>query len=474
MDTWTLDATALAAAYRGGETTPVEAVDECLARIERINPAINAFVAISPDCRAEAEDSAQRLKEGSPRGPLEGIPIAVKDSLCVAGMEATWGSRVFAGKVCEADELPVKRLREAGAIVIGKTNTPEFALEGYTANALFGVTGNPWNPELTPGGSSGGSVAAVAAGLVPVAIGTDGGGSIRRPSAYTGLFGIKPTIGRVPRAGGLPQLLLDFEVAGPFARSVRDCTLVYSLLAGEDRLDPRSRSFAVDRSGEEPDGDGSRPLRILYAERIGGAPCDPDISASCGRAADNLRALGHEVMDGDIPFDLAEFNRFWTNIGQVGLARLVHQFPSMMEKASARYLEMAASGAAVPAAEFAAGLEIVDQLRRDVSHAFADIDLIMTPACAAMPWPAGEAWPDRIDGEPVGPRGHAVYTGWVNGSGHPAVAIPAERSPDGLPIGFQLVGDLARERRLLAIAADYESRFGGWTAWPEIAGSPNG
>jgi aspartyl-tRNA(Asn)/glutamyl-tRNA(Gln) amidotransferase subunit A len=470
MDTWTLDATALAEAYRNGGTTPVEAVDECLARVERINPRINAFVAISTACRQEAEDSARRLADGTARGPLEGIPIAVKDSLCVAGMEATWGSRVFAGKACEADELPVRRLRDAGAIVIGKTNTPEFALEGYTANALFGVTGNPWNPKVTPGGSSGGSVAAVAAGLVPVAIGTDGGGSIRRPSAYTGLFGIKPTIGRVPRSGGLPQLLLDFEVAGPFARTVRDCELVYSALAGEDRLDPRSRCFGKN----DPDGGKTDPLRILYAKSIGGAPCDPAILASCGRAADNLEALGHRVTEGDLPFDLAEFNRFWTSIGQVGLARLVHTFPSKMEKAGAPYLEMAARGAAVSAAEFAAGLEIVDRLRRNVSRAFGDIDLIMTPACAAMPWPAGEAWPNTIAGEPVGPRGHAVYTGWVNGAGHPGVAIPAERSPDGMPIGFQLIGDLASERQLLAIAERYEARFGGWTAWPEIAGAPDG
>lgn len=470
MDIWTLDATGLAGAYRSGETTPVETVDECLARIERIDPQINAFVALSPTCRKEAEDSARRLKAGSPRGPLEGIPIAVKDSLCVAGLEATWGSSVFAGKVREIDELPVKRLRDAGAIIVGKTNTPEFALEGYTANALFGVTGNPWNPALTPGGSSGGSVAAVAAGLVPIAIGTDGGGSIRRPAAYTGLFGIKPTIGRVPRAGGLPQLLLDFEVAGPFARSVRDCALVYSVLAGEDRLDPRSRLFAENRPARNTSG----PLRILYAERVDDAPCDPAILASCRRAADNLRALGHVITVDDLPLDLTEFNRFWTSIGQVGLARLVHQIPSMMEKASTPYLEMAAKGAAVSAAEFAAGLEIVDRLRRDASRAFSDIDLIMTPACAAMPWPAGEAWPQTIDGKPVGPRGHAVYTGWVNGSGHPAIAIPADRSPEGMPIGFQLVGDLASEQMLLALAADYEARFGGWTAWPDVAGVADG
>jgi aspartyl-tRNA(Asn)/glutamyl-tRNA(Gln) amidotransferase subunit A len=466
MELWTLDATALAEAYDSGQTTPVDVVEALLVRIEQLNPLVNAFVALAPGCREHARESAERLKAGAPRGPLEGIPVAVKDSLCVAGMQASWGSPLFAGRIREGDELPIRRLRDAGAIFVGKTNTPEFALEGYTANDLYGVTGNPWNPDLTPGGSSGGSVAAVAAGFVPVAIGTDGGGSIRRPAAYNGLFGLKPTIGRVPRDGGLPQLLLDFEVVGPFARSVNDCRLIYSVLAGADRHDPRSRRFCDSETGADTEGD----LRVLYVERIGGAPCDPHILASCAEAAENVRALGHDVTAGDLPFDLSGFNRFWMNIAQVGLARLHRDMPEMDEKAGSAFMAMAARGAAVPAAEFAAGLETIDRLRGDVSRMFADYDLVMMPACAAMPWPADTAWPDRIDGEEVGPRGHAVYTGWVNGCGHPAVAIPAQPAPDGMPIGFQLIGDLGSEVQLLSVAADFEARIGGWKRWPDLDG----
>ncbi len=466
MEIWQYDAVSLAQAYREKRLTPVLVVDALLARIDRLDPLINAFVAIAPDCRTQAEESAKRIEAGSPRGPLEGIPVAVKDSLCVAGMTASWGTRVFADNVCDADELPIRRLRDAGAIMIGKTNTSEFAVEGYTANALFGVTGNPWNPDLTPGGSSGGPVAAVAAGFVPVAIGTDGGGSIRRPAAYTGLFGLKPTIGRVPRDGGLPQLLLDFEVAGPLARSLRDCRLFHSVLAGPDPADPRSRRFADENAGRDAKG-----LRILYVERFADAPCDPAILASCGRAAEHLAALGHNVTGGKLPFDLGAFSRFWSHIAPVGLARLVREIPAMT-KASETYLAMAEKGKAVAVAEFAAGLETVDRLRRDVSLAFQNVDLIMLPSCAAMPWPADQAWPETIDGQPVGPRGHAVYTGWVNGAGHPAVAIPAEPSDNGMPIGFQLVGDLGSESLLMDVAEAFEAHTGGWRRWPKLFSGP--
>ncbi len=465
---WTRDAVSLIDAYSSGLSDPAAVVGELLERIDNLNPQINAFVAIAPDCREQAAESAERLKSGSPRGPLEGVPIAVKDNLCVAGLPASWGSRAFAETECLHDELPIRRLREAGAILVGKTNTPEFAVEGYTANALFGVTRNPWDPELTPGGSSGGSVAAVAAGMVPVAIGTDGGGSIRRPAGYTGLCGLKPTIGRIARHGGLPQLLLDFEVVGPIARTARDCRLVYSVMAGADRLDPRSRNFADDPG---PASDG---LRILYAAQIGGAPCDPDIIASCRLAAEELTALGHTVAEGDLPFDLTDFNAFWASIAQVGLARLVREIPEMVERAAKPYLKMAESGATISAVEFSQGLETVARLRRDASQAFLDFDLIMMPACAAMPWPADQGWPQTIAGQPVGPRGHAVFTGWVNGAGHPAVAIPASPSPDGLPIGLQLIGDLGSESLLLSVAEAFDERTGGWRRWPAICAATQG
>ena len=445
-DAWRLDATGLIDAYRQG-LSPVGVVAECLSRIERLDPSVNAFVALAPDAAARAAESAARIKAGAAR-PLEGVPIAVKDNLAAAGMPAAWGSKVFAGTTIGEDELPVARLRAAGAIVIGKTNTPEFAVEGYTANDLFGATRNPWRPELTPGGSSGGSVAAVAAGMVPAALGTDGGGSIRRPAAYTGLVGLKPTIGRVARGGGLPQLLLDFEVVGPISRTVRDTRLLYRIMSGPERADPRSRAVAEAAPRQAP-------LRILHVARFGEAPCDPNICGSVAAAARIFAAMGHHVESAALPFDLDHLNAFWSQIAAVGLARLRRTEPGF-HLAGGKYKAMADAGDAVPAADFLAGLQAVEALRRDVSLAFENWDAFLIPACAAMPWRAEDAFPETINGHAVGPRGHAIYTGWVNAAGHPAIALPCDPSTDGMPIGLQLVGDLGAEELLLDLAESFE------------------
>ena len=459
---WRLDATGLGAAYRAGEADPVEAVREGRERIARLDPRLNCFVAMNQGAEEEAAASAERLREGRPRGPLDGVPLAIKDNLVAAGMPASWGSRLFAGVACEHDELPIARLREAGAIVLGKTNTPEFAVEGYTANALHGVTGNAWDPALTPGGSSGGSASAVAAGLAPAAMGTDGGGSIRRPAAYAGLYGLKPSIGRYPRAGGLPRLLLDFEVVGPLARSGRDLRLLHAVLAGADRADPRSRVVPMQDARAEG-------LRILYVERLGDAPLDPGIRASVGAAVERLAAMGHRVEAGTMPFDTAELDAGWPRIGQVGLAALRAAHPEMARLAQPRYLAMADAGCALAAPELWRLLEIVRRLRAEASLFFGEWDAIVTPSCAAQPWEADRTHPEAIDDRPVGPRGHAVYTGWVNACGHPALNMPAEPDANGMPVGFQVVADLGAEERLIALAEAWDAATGGWTAWPEIA-----
>ncbi len=438
----------LAEGFAAKSFTPVDALAACREEIGRKNKDLNAFVAFSDEATTEAEASARRYAGGHPLSSLDGVPVAVKDNLVVRGMPVTWGSPFYADNIPDVDELPVARLREAGMIIVGKTNVPEFTLEGYTGNPIYGVTGNPWNPDLTPGGSSGGSVAAVAAGMVPLAIGTDGGGSIRRPVAYTGLVGLKPSIGKVARGGGLPQILLDFEVAGPIARSTDDLSLLFGVLAGVDRRDHRSRRFGIDRTSE--------PKRILYVERFGDAPLDPEIAGIIAAAADTLSSLGFDVVRGELPFDLEQVNAFWQKVGKVGLARLAAANPDMRDKATAKFMAMAEEGAAVSGPEFLAGLATIDRLRDEAAKAFADIDLIMTPSCAAMPWPKAEAFPPVIDGMPVGSRGHAVYTGWVNASGHPAIGIPAGLSTTGLPTGFQLVGDMGTDAQLIEVARKFE------------------
>ncbi|WP_245943863.1 amidase [Acuticoccus kandeliae] len=460
---WELDASALLVAYAAGTLDPLRVFDMVLARIERIDPQLNAFVCLSPTARDEAAASAERWRQSMPVGPLDGVPIAVKDNIAVAGMPATFGSGLYERNVPTVDELPLKRLRDAGAVVVGKTNTPEFAVEGYTNNALFGVTRNPWNPELTPGGSSGGSVAAVAAGLVPVAIGTDGGGSTRRPAAYAGLVGMKPGNGHIARADGLPQILLDFEVIGTFARTVRDAVLLDRVLAGPDRADPTSRRI---KSGDDEIG----PLKILYVERLDGNACDASILSAVRKAADVFGRMGHTVMDGELPVNTKALADVWPMIADIGLSRVLATEPDMRALAAEKYVAMAERGASIPASDLLGILETVAKARREVSELFGSVDLVLMPSCAAMPWAADVPFPTEIDGVPVGPRGHAVYTGWVNAAGHPAIALPCEVGPGEMPIGYQLIGDLGSERLLLALAEAYEEAAPWADRWPRIAG----
>ena len=258
----------LAQGLRARRFTAADVVEACLERIARIDPALNSFVALDADgARMAARDSDARLAAGQPRSMLEGIPLSIKDNILVRGLPATWGSRAFADFVPEVDELPVARLRAAGSIILGKTNVPELTLEGYTNNDLFGVTRNPWNQALTPGGSSGGAAASVAAGLVPAAIGTDGGGSIRRPACHTGLVGFKPSTGRIARIDGFPAILTDFETIGTLTRSVADLLLL-DTLAGPDVRDRRSLYAPA------PPFEGPR-RRILYIPRVAACPVDP-------------------------------------------------------------------------------------------------------------------------------------------------------------------------------------------------------
>jgi Asp-tRNA(Asn)/Glu-tRNA(Gln) amidotransferase A subunit family amidase len=456
---WALSAVDLGAAYRRGEIDPVAVLHAIEERIGRLNPALNAIVTRDPGCGAAAHESSERLRKGAPRGPLEGVPFTVKDNILVAGLPCTWGSRLFEGFVPGEDELPVAKLRAAGAILIGKTNVPEFTLEGYTTNPLFGTTRNPWNLALTPGGSSGGVVAAVAAGFGPFGLGTDGGGSIRRPASHAGLVGLKPSIGRIARGPSLPQILLDFEVIGPVARSVADVEVVYRAIAGPDPCDRRSL-YAPDPRPSR------RPLELLYAPRIGDAPADPEIIVSADAAARALAASRVRVEQGALPFDVSAIAEFWPVLGQVGVATILARHPGKAHLVGERMRAMAEAGREVPATRYLEGLEEVDAFRRSVTQAFARFDLILTPSAAALPWPADEPYPSQIDGCEVGPRGHAVYTGWVNACGHPAINLPGVPSRSGLPIGFQLVGRFGADELLIDVARRYEMANPSRERWP--------
>jgi aspartyl-tRNA(Asn)/glutamyl-tRNA(Gln) amidotransferase subunit A len=450
----------MAAAFRAGTLSPAQALEACLARIAAQNPVLNAFVALRAEAaRADARASADRYAQGATLSPLDGVPVAVKDNLRTADLPTTWGSVAGRDHRPARDELAVARARAAGLVIVGKTNVPEFTLEGYTHNALFGTTRNPWNPALTPGGSSGGSVAAVAAGMVPLALGTDGGGSTRRPAGYTGLVGLKPSIGAIAREHALPPLLLDFEVVGPIARTLADVQALFGVLAGPHAADPSS--FATAGAARAlPDR-----LRVRYVPTLDDAPVDPGIAAACEAGAMRLQALGHTVTIGPLPLDLAALNAGWPRVGQIGLAWLFEHHPQWRHGAADKYVAMAAEGTAQPASALWQTLENAAQLRRDVTHLFEHVDLIAMPSSAAMPWPADQPFPAQIAGRPVGPRGHAVFTGWVNAAGLPALNLPVA-PVDGLPVGLQLIGPFGSDAALLALALGAAPLLGPAWRWP--------
>jgi aspartyl-tRNA(Asn)/glutamyl-tRNA(Gln) amidotransferase subunit A len=462
-DLWRLSAAELAAAYRRGDTDPLAVFDAVAARIDAVNPLLNTIIERNPGARDSATRSAQRFAQGAPLGPLDGVPVTIKDSILMAGLPCRWGSRRYADFVPSADELPVARLLAAGAVLLGKTNVPEFTLEGFTTNPLFGTTRNPWNPRLTPGGSSGGAVAAVASGCGPIALGTDGGGSIRRPAAHAGLVGMKPSIGRVARGPSLPATLLDMEVIGPMARTVEDIALAMAVIGRPDLADRRSLIGPDPRAAH-------RPLRLRYVRRFGDAPVDPAILASTDAAARALAALGVAVDEGPLPVDPAPIIEIWPTLGQAGAAYAASTRPGRDEDLGPTIRAMVEAGRAITATAYATAIERIEAFRRDMTRAFEHIDLVMTPSIAAQPWPADEPYPPMIDGQPVGPRGHAVFTAWVNACGQPALALPSAPAPDGLPIGFQLVGRFGADDLLLDLGRQYEAAQPWRHRWPALGG----
>ncbi len=463
---WSLSATRLGQAYRSRELSPVEVLEAVLARCEAVNPRLNAIVTLDAEgARHAARVSDARRRKGEALGPLDGVPFTVKDNIPVEGLRTTWGSRVLSEYVPAEDELPVARLRAQGAVILGKTNVPEFTLQGYTHNALFGTTGNPWNPRLTPGGSSGGAVAAVAAGLGPLAIGTDGGGSIRRPAGHAGLVGLKPSTGRVARVNGLPAILHDFEVIGPIARTTDDVALLFSAIAGPD---PRDRASVAFRGSADPIDFEPPQLKILHVPRFGGSPVDPEIASHVTEAARHLEGLGHRVEDGHAPFDLAALDRIWAVVGPSGLAWFLLDHPGWESTVQEDIRRIAEQGAAWQAADYVDALDEVTRLRAQLAGVFARWDVVLTPCFAALPWPADVTHPDTIDGEPVGPRGHAVFTAFANAGGLPAISLPCRPARSGLPIAMQLVGRFGADELLLSLAAQYESAHPWADRWPTI------
>jgi aspartyl-tRNA(Asn)/glutamyl-tRNA(Gln) amidotransferase subunit A len=462
---WRLPATELQRRYRDGSLTPLAVTQAVLARLDAVNPRLNAVVARRDEAvLAEAAAATTRFAQGAALSALDGIPFTLKDSLYSADLPTTCGTAALRDFRPGHDELAAARARAGGALLLGKTNVPEFANDGYTANPLFGATGNPWNPALTPGGSSGGAVAAVAAGIAPLAIAQDGGGSIRRPASHTGLVGLKPSLSAWPRQHALPGLLLDFDVIGPVARTVADARLLFDALRGPAAADRPSMAAAW--AANQPRRPG--PLRLLYVEHLHGNPLDRQIAARCRGAGPQLAGLGHHVEHGELPLDVGLLLEAWPQIGQVGLAAMFADHPEWEAQASPKYREAAELGRRVPGPRVWQIMDRVRRLRADSALLFEQFDAVVMPAAAALPWPKAQPYPPVIDGQDVGPRGHAVYTGWVNAAGLPGLALPAAPSAEGLPIGIQLVGAYGSDELLLDLGAAYEAVAPWAERWPDL------
>jgi len=466
---WRHDAVALSGLLDAGAVTPVELLDMFLARSERLNPVLNAFVHIDhAGAMQAAATAAARQRNGERLGPLDGLPVAIKDNLFVVGMPASWGSLLFRDHVPENDDLCVERLRNAGAVLIGKTTTPEFALSGRTESRISGVTCNPWNPELTPGGSSGGAVAAVAAGMVPLALGTDAGGSTRMPASYTGLVGLRPSNGRIPRRYGFPPMANDFQAIGTLTRTVRDHALLYGALAGPDARDPNSA-----RIPPMPVAPNGRRTRIGWFTAIGQEHADEAVSTSVEAALQVLAGFDCTVEPCKPPFDLTALRDIWSIFTAVGAARVAAKFPDRWRAEMTTSIGAAVErGLALPATAYVEALDRLALFRAEVSNNWGNFDVLATPTAPAPAWAAGEEHPAEIGGSPGSAATQGMFCGWVNAVGYPGISVPITPHPDGRPIGLQLVAPFGGEAVLLDLARRIEQALPWADCWPLLAECP--
>ena len=449
------DALTLARRIRTKEISPVSVVEAVLQRIEALQPTVNAFVTVTAD---EAREAARRAEAavmaGERLGPLHGVPFSVKDLLFTRGTRTTMGSLIFADQVPTEDAVPVRRLREAGAILIGKTTTPEFGHKPFTDSPLFGATRNPWDLSRTAGGSSGGAAAAVATGQGPLALGTDGGGSVRLPASCCGIVGLKPTLGRVPHVHQA-DLFSSTSYIGPMARTVAEATACFDVIVGFDPRDPYSRPEPSD----DPREVTVRGLRIGWLPRVGNHLVDPEVLGECEGVVGYLEDQGAHVET--IEEDLSAFERTFLIGLQAGLAaRVGPHMATFGDKVAPSLRESIERGAQWTAVDWVNALGQRTAMYRRAHGWLQRFDFLVSPTLSrpALPVDHDAFRPITIAGQVAGSIRGAWYPYlWpFNLSGHPAVSLPCGWSSDGLPIGLQIVGPWYGDRRVLALAGHLE------------------
>jgi aspartyl-tRNA(Asn)/glutamyl-tRNA(Gln) amidotransferase subunit A len=439
----------LAPRLRRRELSPVEVTRACLDRIEKLNPALNAFITVAAESAlAEARVAEIEISRGEWRGPLHGIPIALKDIVDTAGTRTTAASALFQHRVPAEDAEVVRRLRLAGAVILGKNNLHEFAYGGSSLLSFFGDVHNPWNTAHIAGGSSGGSAAAVAAGLCYAAIGTDTAGSIREPAALCGCVGIKPTYGRVSARGVIP-LSWSLDHVGPLAATVADAAVMLQVIAGYDPLDVCSADVPVSDyvSGL---GNGAKPLRVGVPRAHFFDDLDDEVRAAVERSLVVIRTLAAEVRD--LQVEVSSDRTVQAAESFAYHAENVARMPELYQPETLRRIR---SGDNISASEYIQRRRELDQERRRASDIFADVDLLVTPT---MPIPAPAIADLRKDPAALRPAELALLrnTRPFNVWGLPAISVPCGFTKSGLPIGLQIAGPYWREDLVLRLAHAYQ------------------
>jgi Asp-tRNA(Asn)/Glu-tRNA(Gln) amidotransferase A subunit family amidase len=465
-DILTLSLTELTAQMRARKVSPVELMGEVLDRIDATNDDLNAFVAMRDreSLVADAKRCEQRIQRGDAR-PLEGIPLGVKDLEHAEGLPNTEGSLIYKDRISDHDAIHVARLKAAGAIVIGKTNAPEFGHTAVTKNLVYGVTRSPWNLERTPGGSSGGSSAAVAACVCPLVTASDGGGSIRIPASFTGTFGLKPSYGRVPRGPIAHWDYDDTSCYGPLTRTVEDAALFLDLVAGPSPYDPNTLPAPglsyVEALGEAlPSG-----LRIGFSADLGYAVVQGDVAAAVEEAVGVFDGLGHRVspVQGGPPW----MGRNWGLLAAFEKSAHLHEHLAEREAEFGRaFIAGVKTGWAMSPERWR---EIGDQrveLNRWCAETFERFDLLVTPTVPYDPPPAKGPFPAETEGRKQPMAAVASFTIPFNLSWHPAATLRVGLSRLGLPIGMQIVGPRHREDLVLRAALAFQRERPWHPDWP--------
>ncbi|MEW2019024.1 amidase [Rhodococcus sp. NPDC076796] len=443
-----------AAAIKNRDISAEELVSAHLSRIEEWNPSINAIVTLDRDHALElARKADAHTMSGEPLGPLHGLPIAHKDTLDTAGMRTTYGSPIFADHVPSRSQLVVERTQSAGAISIGKTNVPELGLGSHTVNPVFGATRNPYDRSRSAGGSSGGAAAALAAGLIPIADGSDTGGSLRNPASFNNVVGLRPTVGRVPI---WPTKVAwgQLSVQGPLARTVGDVRLLLSVMSGSD---PRSPISFDDENPEFLYDNDVRGLRVAWAPTLGGLPVDPSVSSVLTPTVDALAGLGCHV-EMACP-DLTGADEIFTTLRawqlELSYGRLLENHRNSLGEDIRWNIEQ---GRLLSGPDLGRCEVLRTELVARMGAFFDDYDLLIAPVSQVPPFPVEWRYPTSIDGEQM-----HTYLDWmrsaylISSTGCPAMSVPGGFTAGGLPVGLQIIGPHRAEARLLQLAQAVET-----------------